>query len=303
MTLANEKILAEARDELPRAVSLRRRIHANPELGLDLPETTAAVLESLAGIDLELDAQSQDERPRRDAARHATRSDAAAARRHGCAADARGHRPRVRVAKCRANARLRSRRAHRHARGRGAAARPSPRRARRRRAVHVPARRRRLRRRARDARRGSLRPDVDLARLRDPHRSAHSGRPPRVEAGRAARVRRRPRDPARGTRRPRLDAARHDRSGSRRVRDRDRDPDAGDSPHRRLRPGRDHGDPDRRGHDRQRDSGVGRDARHDPRDLGARRARTRTPDCAASSRESRPRTRSRRKSRFKRAIR
>lgn len=40
MTLATEKLLAEAREELPRAVALRRRIHANPELGLDLPETT-----------------------------------------------------------------------------------------------------------------------------------------------------------------------------------------------------------------------------------------------------------------------
>jgi hippurate hydrolase len=54
MTLAIEKLLAEAREELPRAVALRRRIHANPELGLDLPETTAAVLDSLADLDLEL---------------------------------------------------------------------------------------------------------------------------------------------------------------------------------------------------------------------------------------------------------
>ena len=54
MAHANEKLLAEAREELPRAVALRRRIHANPELGLDLPETTKAVLESIAGIELEL---------------------------------------------------------------------------------------------------------------------------------------------------------------------------------------------------------------------------------------------------------
>ncbi len=54
MTLANEKLLTEAREELPLAVALRRRIHANPELGLDLPLTTAAVLESLAGIKLEI---------------------------------------------------------------------------------------------------------------------------------------------------------------------------------------------------------------------------------------------------------
>ena len=54
MTLANEKLLAEAREELPRAVALRRRIHAHPELGLDLPCTTAAVLESLEGIKLDV---------------------------------------------------------------------------------------------------------------------------------------------------------------------------------------------------------------------------------------------------------
>ncbi len=54
MTLANEKLLAEAREELPRAVALRRRIHAKPELGLDLPLTTAAVVESLEGIKLEI---------------------------------------------------------------------------------------------------------------------------------------------------------------------------------------------------------------------------------------------------------
>jgi len=54
MTLVTEKLLAAAREELPRAVALRRRIHANPELGLDLPETTAAVLESLADLDLEV---------------------------------------------------------------------------------------------------------------------------------------------------------------------------------------------------------------------------------------------------------
>jgi amidohydrolase len=53
MMLANEKLLTEAREELPRAVALRRRIHAFPELGLDLPKTTAAVLESLDGIALE----------------------------------------------------------------------------------------------------------------------------------------------------------------------------------------------------------------------------------------------------------
>jgi amidohydrolase len=47
-------LLEEARDLLPDAVSLRRRIHAKPELGLDLPLTTAAVLDSLAGLPVEI---------------------------------------------------------------------------------------------------------------------------------------------------------------------------------------------------------------------------------------------------------
>ena len=39
------RFLDEAKDLLPSAVLLRRRIHENPELGLDLPLTTQAVLE------------------------------------------------------------------------------------------------------------------------------------------------------------------------------------------------------------------------------------------------------------------
>jgi hippurate hydrolase len=48
------KLLDEARAALPRAIELRRRIHERPELGLDLPETTAALLESLEDLGLEL---------------------------------------------------------------------------------------------------------------------------------------------------------------------------------------------------------------------------------------------------------
>ncbi|HWZ67276.1 MAG TPA: M20 family metallopeptidase [Stellaceae bacterium] len=44
--------LDEARALLPAAVTLRRRIHAKPELGLDLPLTTAAVLDELRGLDV-----------------------------------------------------------------------------------------------------------------------------------------------------------------------------------------------------------------------------------------------------------
>jgi hippurate hydrolase len=39
---------------LPEAVRLRRRIHRRPELGLDLPLTTQAVLDGLAGLDVEI---------------------------------------------------------------------------------------------------------------------------------------------------------------------------------------------------------------------------------------------------------
>ena len=46
--------LDEAHELLPDAVALRRRIHAKPELGLDLPLTTAAVLDGLSGLDVEI---------------------------------------------------------------------------------------------------------------------------------------------------------------------------------------------------------------------------------------------------------
>lgn len=47
------QLLAEARELLPDVVELRRRIHAEPEIGLDLPLTQAKVVDALA--DLELD--------------------------------------------------------------------------------------------------------------------------------------------------------------------------------------------------------------------------------------------------------
>ena len=46
------RFLDEARGLLPAAVALRRRIHQKPELGLDLPLTTAAVLDGLQGLDV-----------------------------------------------------------------------------------------------------------------------------------------------------------------------------------------------------------------------------------------------------------
>jgi hippurate hydrolase len=46
--------LAEAHDQMSGAIDLRRKLHANPELGLQLPETTEAVLAALADLDLEI---------------------------------------------------------------------------------------------------------------------------------------------------------------------------------------------------------------------------------------------------------
>jgi len=48
------RFLEEARELLPAAVALRRRIHAKPELGLDLPLTTQAVIDELSGLDVEI---------------------------------------------------------------------------------------------------------------------------------------------------------------------------------------------------------------------------------------------------------
>jgi len=47
-------LLAEANKILPGVVDLRRKIHANPELGNQLPETTKAVVESLSDLDLDI---------------------------------------------------------------------------------------------------------------------------------------------------------------------------------------------------------------------------------------------------------
>jgi amidohydrolase len=49
-----QRFLDEARELLPAAVALRRRIHAKPELGLDLPLTTEAVLDGLRGLEVEI---------------------------------------------------------------------------------------------------------------------------------------------------------------------------------------------------------------------------------------------------------
>ena len=55
MDRAFSTLLREARELLPEAVELRRRIHRTPELGLELPVTRASILESLEGLDLDLE--------------------------------------------------------------------------------------------------------------------------------------------------------------------------------------------------------------------------------------------------------
>ena len=47
-----KRFLDEAQELLPEAIALRRRIHAKPELGLNLPLTTEAVLDGLRGLDI-----------------------------------------------------------------------------------------------------------------------------------------------------------------------------------------------------------------------------------------------------------
>ncbi|MEO8811425.1 MAG: M20 family metallopeptidase [Caulobacteraceae bacterium] len=54
LTLDRETWIAAGEALLPDAIALRRSIHADPELGLDLPRTTAKVKAALAGLPLEL---------------------------------------------------------------------------------------------------------------------------------------------------------------------------------------------------------------------------------------------------------
>jgi hippurate hydrolase len=50
----DESLLDAGRALLPDAVELRRDIHAHPELGLELPRTQQAVLDRIAGLDLDV---------------------------------------------------------------------------------------------------------------------------------------------------------------------------------------------------------------------------------------------------------
>ena len=51
----SKTLLDTARGLQPRLVDLRRRIHEEPELGLDTPATRKKILDDLADLDLEID--------------------------------------------------------------------------------------------------------------------------------------------------------------------------------------------------------------------------------------------------------
>ncbi|MEM7273771.1 MAG: M20 family metallopeptidase [Actinomycetota bacterium] len=53
--LDSAQLLAEARELLPEVVELRRRIHTEPEIGLDLPLTQTKVLDALADLDVRIE--------------------------------------------------------------------------------------------------------------------------------------------------------------------------------------------------------------------------------------------------------
>ena len=53
-----EQLLTGARELQAQTVAMRREIHQDPELGLDLPQTRATVLDGLSGLDVEIN-QSQ----------------------------------------------------------------------------------------------------------------------------------------------------------------------------------------------------------------------------------------------------
>ena len=52
--MATPNFRDEGQALLPDLVTLRRAIHQDPEVGLDLPRTQAKVLDALAGLDLDI---------------------------------------------------------------------------------------------------------------------------------------------------------------------------------------------------------------------------------------------------------
>ena len=127
-----EQLLDAAERVLPDVVDLRRRIHAEPELGLELPKTQAGDRSTRSTVSASTCAPVRDARRSSPTCRRIrpTGADDPAARRHGRAADAGGHRARVREHDRRRDARVRARRPRRDARRRGTRARRRARRAR-----------------------------------------------------------------------------------------------------------------------------------------------------------------------------
>ena len=54
MTQPTPNLLSAAQEFVPETIELRRELHANPELGLQLPETQKRVLEALTGLGLDI---------------------------------------------------------------------------------------------------------------------------------------------------------------------------------------------------------------------------------------------------------
>ena len=118
-------VQAEAAALSEEIAELRHAIHAEPEIGLDLPKTQHKVLSALAGLPLEVStgqalssvtAVLRGGKP----GRAGRRQDRTAARGHGRAAGHRAHRAGLLVEHRGRDARLRARPAHGHA-GRGRA--------------------------------------------------------------------------------------------------------------------------------------------------------------------------------------
>ena len=286
-----ELLRKEARALLPGAIELRRRIHRQPELGLVLPETQKAVLESLADLGLEIHTggatsavvavlrgarpgptlllrADMDALPMQEDTDLPFRSERDGAM-HACGHDAH-------VAMLASAARLLAARRDTlegtrkflfqpGEEGHARRARPDRRGAPRRRsrvdaafAIHVDSS---LPAGLVATRPGPLMAAGDLFSIDVIGKGGHAAQPHLA------------RDPIPG-----------------RVRDRDGAPDAGDAPDPRLRPGDHLGHEDHGRHGRQRDPREGASARHDPHGVGdgARAARTSawSARCAASRRRT-----------------
>ncbi|GIT49157.1 MAG: hypothetical protein Ct9H300mP14_10850 [Gammaproteobacteria bacterium] len=73
-------------------MALRREIHREPELGLDLPKTRAKVLDSLSGLGLEIYPNTGDNGGGGDTPRRLFWPQYFVTWRYGCSTDVRGHR-------------------------------------------------------------------------------------------------------------------------------------------------------------------------------------------------------------------